>query len=165
MKKKNVFIDALEVIALALIITYLLFTFVLISAKVNGASMYPTLQDGEFGYSFVITKNMGINRFDICVVNVENKKLVKRVIGLPNETVSYKDNQLYIDGTPVKDVVDFDVYTSDFEVTLGEDEYYCLGDNREISRDSRYYGSFNKEDIVSTHLFVFYPFDQFGYKN
>lgn len=165
MKKKNVFIDALEVIVLAVIITYLLFNFVLISAKVNGASMYPTLQDGEFGYSFVITKNMGINRFDICVVNVENKKLVKRVIGLPNETVSYKDNQLYIDGTPVKDVVDFDVYTSDFEVTLGEDEYYCLGDNREISRDSRYYGAFNKEDVVSTHLFVFYPFDQFGYKN
>ena len=165
MKKKNVFIDALEVIVLAVIITYLLFNFVLISAKVNGASMYPTLQDGEFGYSFVITKNMGINRFDICVVNVENKKLVKRVIGLPNETVSYKDNQLYIDGTSVKDVVDFDVYTSDFEVTLGEDEYYCLGDNREISRDSRYYGAFNKEDVVSTHLFVFYPFDQFGYKN
>ena len=164
MKKKNVFIDALEVIVLAVIITYLLFNFVLISAKVNGASMYPTLQDGEFGYSFVITKNMGINRFDICVVNVENKKLVKRVIGLPNETVSYKDNQLYIDGTPVKDVVDFDVYTSDFEVTLGEDEYYCLGDNREISRDSRYYGAFDKKDVVSTHLFVFYPFDQFGYK-
>ena len=164
MKKKNIFIDALEVIVLAVIITYLLFNFVLISAKVNGASMYPTLLDGEFGYSFVITKNMGINRFDICVVNVENKKLVKRVIGLPNETVSYKDNQLYIDGTPVKDVVDFDVYTSDFEVTLGEDEYYCLGDNREISRDSRYYGAFDKEDVVSTHLFVFYPFDQFGYK-
>ncbi len=164
MKKKNVFIDALEVVVLAVIITYLLFNFVLISAKVNGASMYPTLQDGEFGYSFVITKNIGINRFDICVVNVENKKLVKRVIGLPNETVSYKDNQLYINGVPTKDVVDFDVYTSDFEVVLGEDEYYCLGDNREISRDSRYYGAFDKEDVVSTHLFVFYPFDQFGYK-
>ena len=165
MKKRSVFIDAIEVIVTAVVITYLLFHFVLISAKVNGSSMYPTLRDGEFGYSFVVTKNMGINRFDICVVDVENKKLVKRVIGLPNEVISYFNNQLYVDGTAIADVVGDDVYTSDFSIMLGEDEYFCLGDNREISRDSRFYGAFKQDKVVSTHLFVIYPFDQFGFKN
>ena len=164
MKKKNILIDAIEIIVTAIIITALLFNFVLISARVNGSSMYPTLLDGDYGYSFVISKNIGIKRFDICVVDVDNKKLVKRVIGLPNETVSFLDNKLYINESQIEDVVNEDVFTSDFSVTLSDNEYFCLGDNREISKDSRFYGSFSKNDIVSTHLFVLYPFDNFGFK-
>ncbi|MDO4197685.1 MAG: signal peptidase I [Erysipelotrichaceae bacterium] len=165
MEKKNGFIDFLEIIAVSLIVTYLLFNFVLISAVVNGSSMYPTLKADQFGYSFVISRNMKINRFDICVLQSEDKKLVKRVIGLPGETIKYENNVLYINGEVMEDVVGEDVFTSDFEAVLGEDEYYCLGDNREISKDSRFYGAFKKEDIISTHFFVIYPLAEMGYNN
>jgi signal peptidase I len=50
-------------------------------------------------------------------------------------------------------------------LTLGEDEYYCLGDNRPASRDSRYYGPFREESIVAKGAFILYPFDQFGVKS
>ena len=50
------------------------------------------------------------------------------------------------------------------KVVLNDDEYYCLGDNRPVSRDSRYYGAFSKKDIISTHLFILSPFKNFGYK-
>ena len=57
-----------------------------------------------------------------------------------------------------------DVYTADFSITLNDDEYYCLGDNREISKDSRYYGPFSLKDIKSLGFIVIYPFNEFGVK-
>lgn len=136
---------------------------------VEGTSMYPILQDNDFGYSFIISKNLGINRFDIAVIKIEDplneKLLVKRVIGLPNEKVTYKDNELYINDTLIdEDFLGDDIYTNDFEIVLNDDEYCCLGDNRNVSRDSRYYGAFKKDNIVSTHLLVLYPFKDFGLK-
>ena len=164
MKKKNFFVDVIEVIVISVVITFLLFNYVLISVRVNGSSMYPTLKEGDFGYSFVITKNIGINRFDICVVDAENKKLVKRVVGLPTETISYSNNQLYVNGTEVEEDFLNDVFTDDFSITLKDDEYFCMGDNRGISKDSRYYGAFKKDDIVSTHLLIVYPFKDAGFR-
>ena len=97
--------------------------------------------------------------------------LIKRVIGLPGETVEYRNNQLYINGEPVEEpFLDASytstypgTFTSDFKTEkLGEDEYFCMGDNRPHSSDSRYYGAFHKSDIVSKGVFVIYPFKAFG---
>ena len=89
-------------------------------------------------------------------------------------TVSYKDSQLYIDGVAIEETfLDHDYvssqsstrdFTGDLEVTLTEDEYFLLGDNRPYSKDSRSYGAFSKEDIISKGLFVLYPFNEFGVK-
>lgn len=164
MKKKNIFVDLLEVVVLSVILANLLFHFVLISAKVNGTSMYPNLKDGDFGYSFILTRNIRINRFDICVIKVGDKNLVKRVVGLPGETLVYSDGKLYVNGTYVEEAFLKDVETSDFDVVLNDDEYFCLGDNRPVSRDSRSYGAFKDEDIISTHLMIVYPLADFGFK-
>lgn len=129
--------------------------------------MYPTLQDGDRGFSFIITRNIAINRFDICVIDSKkaDKLIVKRIIGLPNEKVTYKDNKLYINDEYVEETfLGDDVYTEDFEVILGDDEYFCLGDNRSVSRDSRYYGAFNKAEIKSTDFFGYFPFSRIGAK-
>lgn len=169
-KKKSLLIDILEVILSVAVISFILLKFVVLPCEVHGRSMYPTLQEGERTYSFVITRNLGIKRFDICVVEVnpdeDNEKLlVKRVIGMPNETVEYKDNVLYINGEKMdEDFLQMEVHTQDLKVTLGDDEYYCLGDNRDISKDSRYYGPFKGSDIKATKMFVLYPFDKFGIK-
>lgn len=168
MKKiANALLEIIKTLLIAFLIVFLCFKFIFISAIVDGNSMYPTLHDGDRGFSFVVTKNIGIERFDICVIDPEDVDylLVKRVIGLPGETIEYKDNKLYVNGEYIKEnFLSDEVNTYDFTVTLGEDEYYCLGDNRENSNDSRHYGAFSSEEIMSTKFFIYYPFSDFGMK-
>jgi len=166
-KVVSFFKDILESVLIALVIVFICFKFLFMSAIVDGSSMYPTLEEGDRGYSFIITRNIGINRFDICVIDTDKNEdlLVKRIIGLPNETIEYKDNVLYINGSEVDEYfLNDDVYTSDYSIVLGDNEYLCLGDNREVSRDSRYYGPFTKEEIKSTHYFVYAPLSKIGMK-
>ena len=165
-KLKGFLKDLLEAFIIAIVIVALLFKFVLMSVEVSGSSMEPTLCTHERGMSFIITRNIGIKRFDICVIGSEKATdyLVKRVIGLPNETIEYIDNKLYVNGEYVEENFLSGAYTGDFKYTLGDDEYFCLGDNRNVSRDSRYYGPFNKENIKATHIFIYYPFALFGFK-
>lgn len=109
---------------------------------VSGESMNPTLHDGQF---LLAEKHIdNLERYDIIIANV-GKPIIKRIIGLPGETVEYKDNILYINGQPTEDKYGSG-YTHDFKVELANNEYYCLGDNRENSMDSRYYGPFTKDE-------------------
>ena len=129
--------------------------------------MTPIIHDKDILLSSIISKKE-LNRFDICIVKVseesKEKKLVKRLIGLPNEKIEYKNNKLYVNGEFIKEDFLIDTYTNDFSIKLSEDQYYFLGDNRVHSNDSRYYGPFNSESIIASKIFVFYPFDNFGVK-
>lgn len=163
-------IDLIVCMAIILVVT----NFVVRPVQVSGDSMYPTLKDKSFGVSDVLGYNLnGIERFDVAIIYLPEKDeyLVKRVIGLPGETVSYSNGQLYINNEPVEEpfldqsyVESYgDYFMSDVApITLGEDEYYCLGDNRPASSDSRYYGPFKKENIRSKGIFIFWPFSKFG---
>ena len=170
--KKNGFLagllEVLETVVIVFITVFVLTKFILLPCVVVGSSMESTLLDGDMGYSFIITKKINIKRFDICVIDTEglsgDKLLVKRVIGLPNDLVEYKNNKLYINGEFVEENFLDDVYTEDLSIKLNDGEYYCLGDNRNISKDSRFYGPFEEERIKSTNYFVLYPFDRFGVK-
>ena len=157
--------EVVKIVGLSFIFVFIITKFLLFPCSVDGSSMYPTLEDKEVGYSLVVTKLIGINRFDIVVIDQGEKLLVKRVIALPGETIEYKDNVLYIDDVEYEEPYLSDVTTEDFRVELNEDEYYCLGDNRNVSLDSRYYGPFKIEQFKSTHMFVLYPFENFGYKS
>ena len=83
---------------------------------------------------------------------------------MPNEEVEYKDNVLYINGNKYEEDYIKDAVTEDFKVKLSNNEYYCLGDNRDVSKDSRYYGPFNYEDFKASHVLVLFPFEDFGFK-
>ena len=163
-KYKGLIKDIIQIIVSVVIITFILINFILMPVRVEGISMYPTLNNNDFGYSFILTKNLGINRFDIAIVDLEDKLLVKRVIGLPGDKIEYKDNILYINDEIVEEEFLNDVFTEDFEAFVEEDEYFCLGDNRNNSRDSRYYGAFPKDKIKATHVFVLWPLSDIGFK-
>jgi signal peptidase I len=173
---KEIFSFLRDVI-ISLIIGLLLIHFVIRPVQVEGSSMYPTLQNRAIGVSNLLGYRMdGIKRFDIVIIYEEesDKYLVKRAIGLPGETISFKNGKLYINGE--KTAEDFlnssykdsynGVFTDDMdEITLGEEEYFCMGDNRPHSTDSRYYGPFKRDRIISKGIMILYPLNQFGPRN
>jgi len=160
-------------LGVCLAVVLVVVNFILRPIQVKGSSMYPTLTNGALGVSNLLGYRMdGIERFDIVIIYVEDKNeyLVKRCVGLPGETVAYRDQTLYINNEPVEEPFFDESYTSTYdvfmedldEITLGEDEYFCLGDNRPRSTDSRVYGPFHKDEIVSKGVFIFFPFSGFG---
>ncbi len=140
-------------------------TFIFTPIMVDGQSMVPTLEGNEI---MILKKyDTSYERFDIVVVNksVEGDNLIKRVIGLPGETIYYENGLLYINDKVVEDVYAYGE-TLDFEkITLGADEYFLMGDNREISLDSRSIGVIKKQEIEGTTNLVVYPFNKFGKVN
>lgn len=168
----------LATLAVSFAAVFLFTNFIAKPVRVEGSSMYPTLKDNDMAFSSLIgIEKEKIERFDIVVVYLEeqDKYVVKRVIGLPNETVEVNDDVLYINGQIVnQDFLDEDyvasqsihgIFTYDIEpITLQEDEFYLLGDNRPNSQDSRYYGPFHMSQIVSKHLLIFFPLNRIGVK-
>lgn len=153
-----------ENIVFLIILTAIIITriFFFSPIRVNGTSMYPTLQDKEFMILNKISLKQGINRFDIVVVQENNKYIIKRVIGLPGESVMYSDNKLYINGKVIEDNYS-KTTTNDFDnVILGENEYFVLGDNRIVSKDSRVIGPVNIKNIKGKTNLIIFPFNKIG---
>lgn len=121
---------------------------------IDGDSMNPTLCDKEV---VLVKKTKEFERFDIIICEVESNgikgKIVKRVIGLPNEKVQIKDGFVYINGTKINDVISEKIECSGIaedELLLKDGECFVLGDNRNQSKDSRHewIGIIKKEQIV-----------------
>ena len=149
---------------LVIIIFVLLFKqFFFAPVRVNGTSMDNTLKDKDILLLNIIDYkvNNNIKRYDIVVIDIEEEFLIKRVIGLPGEVVKCIDNKLYINDKLIKE--DYAKgKTSDFEVKVKEGEYFVLGDNREVSLDSRAFGSFKREQILGKTTHFLFPFNKFG---
>lgn len=147
------------------LIVVLIRTFLVTPAAVSGSSMESTLNNHDLVIiNKLVYRIKPIERFDIVVVNndEDNDRIIKRLIGLPNETIEYKDNKLYINGELIETKLSFKD-TDDFKVETKDDEYFVLGDNRPVSKDSRILGSFSKKDIIGRVGIRFYPFDKVGY--
>lgn len=158
---KNIIKETLSCI-LIVIIVLLIRKFFYSPIIVNGTSMYPTLENKEVMILDKISLRKGIDRFDIVVIKSEGTYIIKRVIGLPGESIMYKDNKLYINGKHIEDKYSLSE-TQDFEIVkLNDDEYYCLGDNRINSKDSRMIGPINKEQILGKANLVLFPFSKVG---
>ncbi len=158
-------------IGIVIILCYLIITYVGQRTTVNGRSMENTLHDGDnlwidkFTYHFKDPE-----RFDIIVFPYEDDVYyIKRVIGLPGETVQIlPDGTILINGKRLvesygKEII-LESGTAAEERTLGEDEFFVLGDNRNDSRDSRWadVGDINKEDIIGKAVLRLSPIKQFG---
>ena len=166
--------------------------------KVDGHSMDPTLADVE---RLIVLDHTKINRFDIVVAKEtedgQTKEIVKRVIGMPGDTITYNDDTLYINGKEVdekyldeykqafdddqlQDIYAYnslfqelaekaDAFTTDsdgnteFTVKVPKGEYYLMGDDRIVSKDSREVGTFPKSSIVGEVKFRFWPLSKIGF--
>lgn len=149
---------------LILLIVILIKIYIVTLVRVDGTSMVPTLENKQV---LVLKKyDKSYNRFDIIVLNNNEDKLVKRIIGLPGEHIEYKDNKLYINNKEIKDIITSG--TDDFTLEeigykkIPDNYYFVLGDNRNNSLDSRYIGLVNKKDTKGTVTFSVFPFDKFG---
>ncbi len=155
--------DAIPYIII-LVVVLLIRTFIITPVKVNGESMYDTLDGNEI---MILNKLESIKRYDIIVADlvVNGKRedsLIKRIYGLPGETIQCEHGMLYINGKKIEDHYGYGT-TNDFEpVKLKSDEYFILGDNRSISLDSRIFGPVNKKSIKGVTSFVIWPINKFG---
>lgn len=163
MKKHKYFKEIISIIIPALVIYLLLTNFVFTSGTISGNSMSGTYEDGYKCFTFFYDKN-NIQRFDTITYNNEGRLIIKRVIGLPNEKIEYKDNKLFINDKLVSEpFLKENVNTEDFICNLKDNEYFCMGDNRSNSKDSRTIGPILYENIIGTHLFVYFPFNKIGF--
>lgn len=143
-----------------LILVILIRTFIATPIKVNGSSMYNTLNGSEF---MILNKLGKVDRYDIVVVDTPEEELIKRVYGMPGEKIAIENNVIYINDKKIEDVYAYGTTSSYEAITLKEDEYFVLGDNRVVSLDSRIIGPVKKKDIKGTTDFIIYPFSRFGH--
>lgn len=152
-----------------ILIVVLLRTYIITPVVVSGDSMKPNLNNGEL----LLVQKIGYNsntikRFDIIVLKDGKDEIIKRVIGLPNEHISYRNNKLYINDELVEEPYSFR-NTIDFNLeeictcsSIPEGKYLVLGDNRPISHDSRQIGLIDEKDIVGKAIIRIWPIPRIG---
>ena len=149
----NKFIKELVPYIIIVIVVVLIRTYLVTPVIVSGDSMVPTLNDKELLLLNKINYRLNdIKRYDVVVIRIDNKEIIKRVIGLPGETIEYRNNTLYVNGHEEKSKYNFE--TEDFTLKgicnceqIPKDQYLVLGDNRKVSADSRIIGLINRDEI------------------
>lgn len=167
-------IDLLIVLGLV----FLVITFVAQRTVVDGESMEATLQDGD---NLIVDKISyrfrDPERFDIVVFPFHNPSrpqdktyFIKRIIGLPGETVEIdKSGTIYIDGEVLEEGYGREIISAGkigdvtYPYVLGSDEYFVLGDNRNNSTDSRWIGSIKREEIIGRAWIRTWPLNHLGF--
>lgn len=159
--------DTIKYIIL-IIIVFLIAIYIVGLQSVVGSSMEPTLNNNDILIlDKIFFKFTNLKRNDIIVFYSEdNKYLIKRIIGLPGESIEYKNNQLYVNGIVVEEKYLQGVDTKDFNILqigydkIPDDMYFVLGDNRSNSKDSRdiSIGLISKKDIIGKVKFRIWPF-------
>ncbi len=173
------FFDTVKFVAIGLLIGILLVVFVIQRNDVYGSSMEPTLYSGDAVFVEMISVYTGnFDRGDIITIDAKgmegyshDENLIKRIVGLPGETIKIADGNVYINGQLLDESDYLPAGTKTYvgaegqsrgydEMTLGPDEYYCMGDNRGGSNDSRRMGPFKKSQIDAKVLARIYPFNK-----
>lgn len=183
-RPKSKIYEYIEVVVTAFILAMIVRTFIIQAFKIPSRSMVPTLRVGD--HLFVCKFIYGLpipftdekifefhspQRGDIIVFKspTDSKKdYIKRVIGLPGDEIMIKDKQVYINGKPLDEP--YKVHSSLRILSVGsprdnwkepkkvpEDSYFMMGDNRDDSTDSRFWGFLEKELIKGKAIFIYWP--------
>jgi signal peptidase I len=163
-------LDLLQTVLLAASIFLVIYIFLFRPFQVSGDSMYPTFKNGEYILTNLIAvKTNGIQRGDVIVFIAppdHEKDFIKRVIGLPGETIELKGGYVYINGKRLDESAylssDVKTYGGAFlkdnqPYTIPQDNYIVMGDNRPFSSDSREWGLLKANAIIGKSFFVYWP--------
>ena len=164
--------ELLAYVAVAVLIVIMVPKYVMERVSVDGTSMNNTLSDGDqlIGEKLSV-RFKRLKRFDIIYFhpngNTKIEPYIKRIIGLPGDTVRIEDSVVYINGMPLQEDYaaepEFKAYNASETIWLGENEYFVLGDNRNHSTDSRSsVGKVKLSDIEGRAVFRIWPITEFG---
>ncbi|WP_340084923.1 signal peptidase I [Siminovitchia sp. FSL H7-0308] len=174
---KEEIVSWMKSLAFAVIITLVCRQFLFSPITVFGESMSPSFEDHD---KVIISKTSKIQRFDVVVFDApdnENEHYIKRVIGLPGDSIEMKNDTLYINGkrfkepylTENKENNPFHKLTEDFSLQektgkakVPEQMLFVMGDNRLNSKDSRTFGLISYDAVIGEVKFRIYPFEAFG---
>jgi signal peptidase I len=166
--------DFLQGIVVVLAVLVMVYLFIMSPQEINGASMEPNFHNGEFILTNkVMYKFREPIRGDIVIFkSPQNKDVdyIKRIIGLPGDTVLLKSNSFYVNGQKVNEpylAPGVTIFGGSFlaegkTITVPPGRYFVAGDNRPHSSDSREFGTIAKEDFIGVVILRYWPFSQFG---
>ncbi len=184
LKKKSVIRDWVESIIIAFLLAMVIRAFVVQAFKIPTGSMRMTLIEGDlilvnkfiYGAKIPFLNSWlpavrAPKRGDVIVfVYPEDKKkdFIKRLVGLPGETIEIKEGSIYINGKPVTEQIFNQIYyynRGDFgaegqKITVPMDSYFVLGDNSASSKDSRYWGFVPKANLLGKALIIYWPLNR-----
>lgn len=184
--KGSNFIKEVISILLSVVVAYVLFilirTFLFFPFEVVGNSMVPTLESGD---RLILNRLGELDRFDVVVfpapdVDTADEEYVKRIIGIPGDEITYYKDDLFINGQlveehylePLKEADSASQVTNDFSLldipgstsaVVPPESYFVLGDNRQVSKDSRMFGFVAADEIEGTSSLRIWPFDKIGF--
>lgn len=164
-KIKKFFKELLPYVIIIIVVIFVK-NYIIAPVQVKGDSMYSTLLDGDIMIlNRLQYKRYGVERFDIVVIENRGTYIIKRLIGLPGDTVEIKDNVLYVNDKEYEEYyLDKGTITNDLIVAVPDDSYFVLGDNREESMDSRILGFISEEDIQGIAELTIFPLNRIGNK-
>lgn len=175
----GVFLDIIETVVIALSIFLIVYLFLMQPHQVNGESMDPNFKDGEYLLTDKISFKFGLpSRGDIVVFRAPPQAqcpegagcdFIKRVIGLPGDTIEIRDNAVLVNGRALPESYLASsvetrpgAYTAGGIVTVPRGEYFMMGDNRPHSSDSRSWGPVELGNIVGKVFFRYWPLSSMG---
>lgn len=152
------------IVVLAILIHYFVFTII----PISGESMYPNFHDRDWAAidKFTYLTSMP-QRGDVVAVRFpgdpDNEKYIKRIIGLPGETIAVKEGIVYINEKKLPEIYlpEGIITQPEGSITLQDDEYYLIGDNRLNSSDSRKWGSVTAKEIIGKARFIVFPLSRY----
>lgn len=169
--KKNEWVEWGKAILIAVVLAFCLRSFVFATSIVDGESMEPTLEDGEtvlfnkFTYLFDEPE-----RGDIVIIERPRKNYVKRIIAMPGETITVKNHTLYINNDEYRQQFinkNNQIDTGNFgPIEVPKNNYFVMGDNRALSKDSRNgLGFISEDNIIGKSEFIIFPFNEWSMTN
>jgi len=157
---KRFALDVLETVILAVVL-YFGINAISARVRVDGLSMNPTLQNGEYVLvSRLAYKTGEPQRGDIIVFSFpidQSQDLIKRVIGLPGETITIQNNEVLVNGMKLEEpyIAQPPVYSGEW--TVGEGQLFVLGDNRNDSKDSHQWGLLPTDNVIGKAMVIYWP--------
>jgi signal peptidase I len=160
-----------EVVFLLVFVILPFRTFIAQPFMVSGESMAPTFSDDDYLIVNQLSKRVSgeFDRFDVVIFRYpkdESKFFIKRIVALPGERVMVSNDQVTIynennpEGLTLDNGYTQGITTGSNDITLSQDEYFVLGDNRSNSSDSRFWGPLPLKNIIGTPLIRVYPFNK-----